>query len=82
MKDGIALCINCGKEPNEQKIKEIEPTLDETKSESNSDSLAESLNKKLGDLTKELETEKDYEKQQQILKSINSLLETIQKLKK
>jgi UPF0148 protein len=40
------------------------------------------LNKKLEQLTAELEAEKDLQKQQQILKSINSIIETIQKLQK
>lgn len=81
MKDGNALCINCGKEPDKQKILETESKLEE-KPEPGSRSLEESLNKKLVELTKELEAEKDHEKQQQILKSINSLIETLQKLKK
>jgi len=34
----------------------------------------------MNDLTKELELEKDHEKQQKILKSINSILETIEKI--
>ena len=33
-------------------------------------------------LTKELEHEEDHEKQQNILKTINSLLETMEKIKK
>ena len=42
-------------------------------------SSASTLEKKLESLSKELEQEKDHEKQQEILKSINSLLETIEK---
>ncbi len=37
--------------------------------------------KKLESLSKELEQEKDNEKQQNILKTINTLLETIEKMK-
>jgi UPF0148 protein len=74
MKDGNALCVSCGKEPDATKSGQV------TKTEQNP--ILDSLNKKLADLTKELEVEKDHEKQQQILKSINTLLETVQKLQK
>ena len=40
------------------------------------------LENKMFEFSKELEQEKNHEKQQQILKSINSLVETIDKLKK
>lgn len=43
--------------------------------------LENTLNKKLEILSKELEIEKNPEKQQQILKSINTILETIDKIK-
>ena len=72
MKDGHALCVNCGKEPQIKQPKEIK---------SEKTSTIEILEKKLEDLSKELEAETDYEKQQNILKSINSLVETIQKVK-
>jgi UPF0148 protein len=75
MKDGNALCISCGKEPDKKSI----PIDSEKPSEKNP--ILESMNKKLEQLTSELEAEKDHEKQQQILKSINSLIETMQKLK-
>jgi UPF0148 protein len=78
IKDGNALCINCGKEPNKTKLAEAPPQ----KQDLTQNPVLESLNKKLEQLTAELEIEKDHEKQQQILKSINSLIETIQKLKK
>ncbi len=80
IKNGHALCINCGKEP------EI--------NQSGSDSFEENnikpkviapitiLENKLGTLSKELEAEKDHEKQKDILKSINLLVEIIDKLKK
>jgi UPF0148 protein len=76
MKDGNALCISCGREPDESKIS---PEPEKPKEEKNP--ILESMNKKLEKLTAELEAEKDHEKQQQILKSINSLIETMQKLK-
>ncbi len=71
MKDGHALCVNCGKEPQ----------IKEQKKEPESTSTLGLLEKKLESLSKELEVEKDHEKQQNILKSINSLIETIQKIK-
>jgi UPF0148 protein len=74
MKDGHALCVSCGKEPEikEDKIKEEKKT---------SESTLEVLEKKLANLSLELEQEKNHEKQQEILKSINSLVEIIKKLK-
>ena len=74
MKDGHALCVSCGKEPE---IKENENKTEVKKSESTLDT----LEKKLSTLSQELEAEKNHEKQQEILKSINSLLEIIKKLK-
>ena len=79
MKDGFALCVNCGKEPELKKIK----TQSQNVSMSNSQgkSSLRILEKKLETLSKELEAEKDHEKQQDILKSINSLVEIIRKIK-
>jgi len=81
MKDGYALCVNCGKEP------EISPTDDDISHEENttqqkSDSAKSILEKKLEKLSHDLENEKDHVKQQEILKSINSLVEILGKLKK
>jgi len=78
MKDGTALCISCGKEPDKNKTV---PEPEKPKEQSEKSPILESMNKKLEQLTSELEAEKDHEKQQQILKSINSLIETMQKLK-
>lgn len=75
MKDGNALCINCGKEPDKSKVDQEIPS-------ENSSPILISLKNKLEELTKELESEKDHKKQRQILKSINSLIETVDKLKK
>ena len=75
MMNGNALCVSCGKEPEKS---HIEPK--EEKEEKSSPAI-EILEKKLQDLSKELEQEKDYEKQQKILKSINSLIDSISKLK-
>jgi len=75
MKDGHALCISCGREPEKKQVpqKDIQ--------QSKKSPLEETLDKKMLDLSKELEQEKDHEKQQKILKSINSVLETIEKIK-
>lgn len=75
MKDGNALCVSCGKEPDQTAV-------EQQKTDQKTSPLLDSLNKKLEDLAKQLESENDLERQQQILKSINSLLETIQKAQK
>ena len=74
MKDGHALCISCGREPEKKDIPK-EKTQQRT-------SLEETLEKKIESLSKELEQENDHEKQKEILKSINLILETIEKIKK
>jgi|TARA_B110000014_G_C19997766_1_gene516999 UPF0148 protein len=74
MKDGNALCINCGREPEHKTL--------ETNSTSSDKPTLEKLEKKLSDLTDELSNEESHEKQQLILKSINLLIETIEKLKR
>ncbi len=76
MKDGHALCISCGREPEKKDIpnKKIQ--------QGTNSSLEEILEKKIEHLSKELEQENDHEKQQLILKSINLLLETMEKMKK
>ena len=78
MKDGNALCVSCGKEPDQR----IVESTDQPKVEQPKNPILDSMNKKLEELTKELEAEKDHEKQQQILKSINAILETVGKLQK
>jgi len=75
MKDGNALCVSCGRTPEKKNIPK-EKTQQMTKSP-----LEETLEKKLESLSKELEHESNHEKQQEILKSINSLLETLEKMK-
>jgi UPF0148 protein len=80
MKNGNALCVNCGKEPDLNKIDQVETVGNPNLKKSSS--VLISLKNKLEELTKELESEKNHEKQQQILKSINSLIETIDKLEK
>jgi len=75
MKDGSALCVNCGREPKNEKKKEMTENTE-------SNSTLETLEKKLDLLSKELEKESDHEKQQNILKSINSLVEILEKMRK
>jgi len=74
MKDGHALCVNCGKEPEKsQRIKD---------SSQKSNSTLEILEKKLTSLSEKFAQEHNNEKQQKILELINSLIETIERLKK
>jgi len=74
MKDGFALCINCGKQPEEKpaqtKSVEEEPVKP-----------IKILEKKLEDLSKQLEKELNPKKQQELIESINSLIGVISKLK-
>ncbi len=75
MKEGQALCTSCGRQPEKKEIPIENPPNEMTLN------LEKTLEKKLELLSKELEEEKDHEKQQNILKTINSLLETIDKMK-
>ena len=75
MKEGHALCINCGREPEKKEIQV------ETIQLSEQTEIDITLRKKLSELSKELEKETNHEKQQQILRSINLLIETMEKLK-
>ncbi|EPA04470.1 Sjogren's syndrome/scleroderma autoantigen 1 family protein [Candidatus Nitrosarchaeum limnium] len=75
MKKGHALCINCGREPEKKDI----PITKEHNSKQTG--LETTLEKKLSELSKELEQETNHEKQQEILRSINSIMETIEKIK-
>ena len=74
MKDGDALCVNCGKKPD---IQQSNTKLENKKS---IPSLI-ILEKKLEELSNQLAHEDNLEKQQKLLKSINALIETIRKLK-
>ena len=75
MKDGKALCTKCGREPEKREI----PSKNNEKESKNS--LKNTLERKLEVLSKELEQEMNHDKQQNILKSINSVLEMIEKIK-
>ena len=74
MQEGQALCVSCGRQPEKKDIP-IPTTSDHILQ------LEKIFEKKLESLSKELEQEKDHEKQQNILKTINTLLETIEKMK-
>ncbi len=79
LKDGNAFCVSCGKEPEK---KEIDNSYEnEYDKKSNDSNYLEILENKLNSLSKELELEKNHEKQQEILKSLNSLVDIINKLK-
>ncbi len=73
IKDGHALCVSCGKEPPQEKA--------EISQEPSKSSTVEILENKLKSLSEDLEKEQNPEKQQEILKSINLLIDTIEKLK-
>jgi UPF0148 protein len=75
MKEGHALCVSCGKEPEKRNIPQQNNKEQKT-------SLLDILEKKLQILSKELERETDHEKQQVILKSLNSVIDAIDKIKK
>ncbi len=75
MREGQALCVSCGREPEKRNITQQDNKELKT-------SLLETLEKKLDVLSKELEQESDHERQQAILKSINSIIEAVDKIKK
>jgi UPF0148 protein len=75
MKEGQAFCVSCGREPEKRNIIKQDNKDQKT-------NLIETLEKKLEIISKELEQESDHEKQQTILKSINSLIEALDKIKR
>jgi UPF0148 protein len=75
MKEGYALCIKCGREPEKKEVPAAKIP------ESTSSTIKKTIEKKMKTLSSELENETDHEKQQEILKTINSLLETMGKIK-
>ena len=76
MKEGQALCTKCGRTPEKRKV------VTEKNEVKKENPLKKTLEKKLEALSKELELEMDHNKQQSILKSINSVLEMMEKVKK
>ena len=77
MKDGNALCINCGKEPETNQTI-VKPNT-ETKTDFNP--LLLKLEKKLEQMTNELSEESNHEKQESLLHTMNLLVEMIKKMK-
>jgi UPF0148 protein len=75
MKEGHALCVSCGREPEKKNV----PQQNNKEQKTN---LLDILENKLQSLSKELEHETDHEKQQAILKSLNSVIDAIDKIKK
>ena len=76
MKDGYALCVSCGREPQK---KDVPPQKAESVTKHD---LKAVLEEKLSSLTGELEGEQDHQRQQGILKTINSILEALERLGK
>ena len=74
IKDGNALCINCGKEPDQKQIKK------QTRGKKSAGVL-NTLERKLEKLSQQLEKEDNPTKQQELIKSIDNLIEIIAKLK-
>ena len=74
MKDGDALCVNCGKKPD------IQQSNAKSENKKSIPSLV-ILEKKLEELSNQLALEDNPEKQQKLLKSIDALIEAIRKLK-
>ena len=74
IKDGNASCIDCGKEPKQET--ENSPTKHE------STSTLKIMQNKLEKLSKQLEKEEDPTKQQELIKTIDSLISVIDKLSK
>ena len=75
MKEGQALCTKCGRKPEKRKISL------EKNEEKEENHLKKTLERKLESLSKELEQEMNHDKQQNILKSINAILEMKDKIK-
>ena len=75
MKEGQALCTKCGREPEKRK------STNEKNEEKEENPLKKILERKLETLSKELEQEMNHDKQQSILKSINLVLEMMEKIK-
>ena len=74
IKDGNALCINCGKEPEQKQIKK------QTRGKKSAGVL-NTLERKLEKLSQQLEKEDNPTRQQELIKSIDDLIAIIAKLK-
>ncbi|MCY4491337.1 MAG: hypothetical protein OXC46_07740 [Thaumarchaeota archaeon] len=75
MKSGHALCTSCGSEPQKRDIPQAPQIVKRH-------DLKAILEEKLTSLSEELKKEQDHKKQQEILKSLNSILEALDKLGK
>ena len=75
MNKGRALCAGCGSEPEP---KDVPSTSDDDTLVSSIDGV---LQQKIDLLSKELKSEKDHKRQQDILKTINLLLDTANRVK-
>jgi len=78
IKDGNALCINCGKEPDQKQIKK--QTKKQTRGKKSAGVL-NTLERKLEKLSQQLEKEDNPTRQQELIKSIDDLIAIIAKLK-
>ncbi len=74
IKDGHALCIGCGREPEKR-------DMPQDGDQDTVSSLAEIINEKIRVLSGELEHAGSNERQQEILKSINMHLDTLKRIK-
>ena len=74
MKDGTALCVNCGKKPDQKPIKK------RAKIKKSNIALS-TLERKLEKLSHQLEKENNPTKQQELIKTIDSLIGVMAKLK-
>lgn len=74
IKDGNALCINCGKEPDQKQIKK-------QTGGKKSAGVLNTLERKLEKLSQQLEKEDNPTRQQELIKSIDDLIAIIAKLK-
>ena len=74
IKDGNALCINCGKEPDQKQIKK------QTRGKKSA-AVLNTLERKLEKLSQQLEKEDNPTRQQELIKSIDDLIAIIAKLK-
>ena len=81
IKNGDALCVNCGKEPDKNLEKKIQDKKEQNLDYKEKEQSLDDLKEKLVNLSQKLENEKNPEKQQKLIKSINSLVEIIAKLK-
>ena len=80
LKQGDALCINCGAEPRKETNEKVTKSNTANGDFQNKDDMITVLEKKLNSLRLELEQETDHKKQQEIINLIKSLVETREKL--